>query len=157
MKLEERIESLKTDYEQFVDDCNVLEEEGLWNIDEYGEMESWIANDILCAIIRLVAADGKFTQEEVDFINNTFGDTSLGINYSIEELKEVHDNCLEKIDSLFEEGIPETVEMLSAINNDVVAEYRELLMQICTIVAESDAEIAEDEKEEVMHLMELLK
>ena len=156
MKYDERIENLKKNYEQFVDECNAFEEEGIWNVDEYGEMESWIANDILCAVIRLVAADGKFTKEEVDFINDAFGDTSLGLNYSIEELKGVYNNCLDKIDNLYEESIPETVKMLSAINNDIVEEYRKLLMQICAIVADCDDKIAEGEKKEVMRLMEVL-
>ena len=119
-------------------------------------MEAWVADDILCVIIRLVAADGKFTQEEVDFINDAFGDTSLGFDYSIDELKEVHKNCLEKIDTLFEEGIPETVKMLSDLDEDAAIRYRELLLQVCRLVSESDDEIAVGEKKEVMRLMELL-
>ena len=157
MSQKDRIEGLKLNYEQFIDGCNALEEEGLWSVEENGEMEAWVANEILSVIIRLVAADGKFTQEEVDFINDAFGDTSLGFDYSIAELKEVHNNCLEKIDTLFEEGIPETMKMLSDLDEDAVTRYRELLLQICRIVSESDNEIAEGEKKEVLRLMELLQ
>ena len=156
MNRKDRIEGLKLNYEQFIDGCNALEEEGLWNVEENGEMEAWVADDILCVIIRLVAADGKFTQEEVDFINDAFGDTSLGFDYSIDELKEVRKNCLEKIDTLFEEGIPETVKMLSDLDEDAAIRYRELLLQVCRLVSESDDEIAVGEKKEVMRLMELL-
>jgi len=157
MTINERIEGLKVNYEQFIHGCDALEEGGLWNVEEKGDLEAWIANDILCVIIRLVAADGKFTQEEVDFINNTFGNTALGFCYSIEELKEVYNNCQDKIDNLFEEGIPETIKILSDLDEDAVNGYRNLLSQICGIVIESDSEISPSETEQAKYLMDLLK
>ena len=58
---------------------------GLWDKEALGEMDVFYSNDLTSVIIRLIATDGKITQKEVDFLNETFD-----FEYTLDELIDVY-------------------------------------------------------------------
>ena len=85
--LKESVDAFNSLYEAFVEECDVLENDGKWNVEHYGDMETWFYNDFLCAIIHMIAADGQIKQPEVDYLNELLGNTSLGFTYTYPELR----------------------------------------------------------------------
>jgi len=63
------IDSYKTKHEAFLIGCDSIEELGLWDKENLGEMDVFYSNDLTSIIIRLIATDGKITQKEVDYLN----------------------------------------------------------------------------------------
>ena len=90
-------ESFKFKFEKFLTGCDSIEEMGLWNLEENGEMDAYYSADLTSVIIRLIAADGNVTQKEVDYLNDIFG-----FEYTVEELAAIYDDCAEAIDTILE-------------------------------------------------------
>ena len=93
-------ESFKTKYERFLIGCDSIEELDQWDKEANGEMDVYYSNDIVSVIIRLIAADGSFSERETDYLNEFFG-----FDYTTEELKNIYDDCGEAIESLFDEDL----------------------------------------------------
>ena len=138
------IDSFKMKHEAFLVGCDAIEEMGLWNKEAYGEMDVFYSNDLVSVIIRLIATDGKISQKEVDYLNETFD-----FEYTLEELTEVYENCLEDIDHAFDENFENGITYMRRINAKLADAYKELLSLICTIIIESDEVVAEAELAEV--------
>ena len=151
-KLAEYSESFKLKYEKFLIGCDSLEEMGLWDKEAFGEMDAFYSTDLVSVIIRLIAADGAISQAEVAYINDIFGFT-----YTVEELKNLYDECGEAIESLYEEGMASGLSVMKEINERLAAAYQELLSLICDIVMESDGVIAAPELEMARKLKALGK
>ena len=151
-KLAEYSESFKLKYEKFLIGCDSLEEMGLWDKEAFGEMDAFYSTDLVSVIIRLIAADGAISQAEVAYINDIFGFT-----YTVEELKNLYDECGEAIESLYEEGMASCLSVMKEINERLAAAYQELLSLICDIVMESDGVIAAPELEMARKLKALGK
>ena len=66
------IEEFKVKYDAFLIGCDSIEELGMWDKEEFGEMDAFYLNDLSSVVIRLIAADGKITQKEVDYLNAPF-------------------------------------------------------------------------------------
>ncbi|MBQ6662760.1 MAG: hypothetical protein IJM69_04400 [Firmicutes bacterium] len=145
------MEAFKLNYEKFLVACDAVEKDGLWNTEEDGEMEAWFANDVSCAIVRLIASDGVFRQKEVDLLND-----ALGFAYTVEELEAVYDDYSEKIDVLFEEELPASIEQLEELNPELADDYRSMMRLICDVIIEADETVTEREKEDAEHLKALL-
>ena len=145
------LEAFKLHYEKFLVACDAVEKDGLWNTEEDGEMEAWFANDVSCAIVRLIASDGVFRQEEVDLLNDAFG-----FSYTVEELQMVYDDYSEKIDAFFEEDVPASLAQLEELNPELAEDYRSMLRLICDVIIEADETVTEREKEDARHLKVLL-
>ena len=139
--LQENMAGFRLNYEKFLVGCDALEEEGLWPKEELGEMDVYFANDLACVIIRLIAADGVFADEEIDFLNG-----ALGTSYTVEELESVYNWCGEKINIMFESEIGESVARLNELNPSLAATYKQMLELIAKIVIESDGTVTEEEK-----------
>ena len=139
--LQEYMAGFRLNYEKFLVGCDALEEEGLWPMDELGEMDVYFANDLACVIIRLIAADGVFAEEEIDFLNG-----ALGTNYTVEELESVFNWCGDIINTMFEREIDESIAQLTELNPDLAAIYKQMLELIAQIVIKSDGVITESEK-----------
>lgn len=133
-------EEFKYKHEAFITGCDSVEQMGLWNLDELGEMDVFYANEMMSLILRLVVADGRVEQGEVDFINDLFG-----FSYSLKELKEVYENCEDLIASIFDSEIPEGLHLLRSINERLAGAYRELLALLSDIIIAGDGVVSEKE------------
>ena len=145
------MEAFKLNYEKFLVACDAVEQDGLWDTEENGEMEAWFASDVTCVIVRLIASDGVFRQKEVDLLND-----ALGFAYTVEELEAVYDDYSEKIDVLFEEELPASIEQLEELNPELADDYRSMMRLICDVIIEADETVTEREKEDAEHLKALL-
>lgn len=143
-------ESFKLKLEKFLLGCDAVEELGLWDKEQYGEMDVFYQNDLVSIIIRLIAADGVISGREVDYLNKNFG-----FSYSIAELRDVYQNCREEIGHSFDEAFENGITLMRSINEKLADAYKELLGLICDIIIESDGVVTETEQEEVKRLKAL--
>ena len=134
-------------HESFLIGCDSIEEMGLWDKEALGEMDVFYSNDLTSVIIRLIATDGKITQKEVDFLNETFG-----FEYTLDELIDVYNSCKDDIGHAFDENFENGITYMRKINAKLADAYKELLSLICEIIIESDGVIAESEIAEVKRL-----
>lgn len=144
-------DEFKSKYERFLIGCDSVEEIDLWDRDEYGEMDVFYQNDLLSIILRLIAADGEITYDEVNCLNENFG-----FEYTTEELADIYEGCYDAIGVSFDEKFEDAVEMLNSVNAKLADAYRELVCLICDIIIESDNLITSEETEEAKRLKELL-
>ena len=141
------IDSFKMKHESFLIGCDSIEEMGLWDKEALGEMDVFYSNDLTSVIIRLIATDGKITQKEVDFLNETFD-----FEYTLDELIDVYNSCKDDIGHAFDENFENGITHMRKINAKLADVYKELLSLICEIIIESDGVIAESEIAEVKRL-----
>ena len=127
-----------------------MEELGLWDKENLGEMEGYYVNDMVSVIIRLIATDGRITEKEVAYLNETFG-----FEYTVEELTAVYENCQEDLGHAFDENFENGIARMRRINEKLADAYKALLALICRIIIESDGVVAAVEVIEAMHLQEL--
>lgn len=136
-------ENFKIKHEQFLIGCDSIEESGLWDKEQYGEMDVFYSNDMASIIIRLIASDGRITEREVSYLNENFG-----LDYTLETLTEVYEHSKEAIGASFDEVFENGVALLRSINEKLADAYKELLALVCDIIIASDgivtpAEIAD--------------
>ena len=141
------IDSFKMKHESFLIGCDSIEEMGLWDKEAHGEMDAFYSNDLTGVIIRLIATDGKITQKEVDFLNETFD-----FDYTLDELTDVYNSCKDEIGHAFDENFENGITYMRKINSKLADAYKELLSLICEIIIESDGVISELEVAEVKRL-----
>ena len=134
-------ESFKSKYERFITGCDSVELDGVWDKDEYGEMDVFYENELLSVILSLIVADGKISGEEAGYLNENFG-----FSYSVEDLKNAWLNCEEEIGTYFEDHFKAGYTMLRGFNEKLAAAYKELFDLICRIIAESDGVVSDSEK-----------
>lgn len=151
-KLNALSESFKMKYEKFLIGCDSIEEIDLWDKEAYGEMDGFYSNDIVSVIIRLIAADGSFTEKETAYLNDLFG-----FDYTAEELKGIYDDCGDSIENLFEKDLGEGIANLKKINDKLADIYKDLLLTVCDIVIESDGVIDRAELELAKQLKDIVK
>jgi len=144
------IDDFKFKYDSFLIGCDSIEEMKLWDKKRLGEMDAFYSNDMAGIIIRLIAADGKITQREVDYLNETFS-----FEYTLDELTEIYDLCREDIGRSFDENFENGITYMRKINSKLADAYKELLSLICRIIIESDGIITESEAAEVKRLKEM--
>ena len=140
--IDELTESFKFMYEKFLLGCEDIEKDVDWNEEEYGQMGAYFANDISCIILSLVVADGNISEEEVHYVNSNFD-----YKYDIDELRNVYENCKEKINSIRDGELEKDIELLESFNSKLADFFKELLEVICEIVVASDGVVASDEDE----------
>lgn len=146
-------EQFRTNVEAFLEACEVLQANGLWEEAEYGNIQAYYVNDLVCIITRIIAADGKITESETKLLGDVFG-----FDYSVEELQEVYDICAEYIAELFDTGVSEAYGMLKEKDENLAMNYKELMIEAGNVAMDSDnmIMISEKEKEAVQKLQELL-
>ncbi len=142
-KIDRLTDEFKFKYERFWIGCDALEELDRWNKEEYGEMDVFYQNDLVSVILRLIAADGKISDQEVKYLNENFG-----FDYTTEELEEVYENCKDEIVHYFDEQFVNGVSLMRSINDKLADSYKELLGLICDIIIESDDVISPEEIKE---------
>ncbi len=140
--IKNKVESFKLQFEKFLIGCDSVEEQGMWNKEEYGEMETYFTVDLTGIIIHLIASDGEITEKEAGYLNDCFGFT-----YTAEELKSIYNEFGDAFASLFDEDITGGFALLKAINRKLAQAYVNMLVTVCEIVAESDLQIKDAEKD----------
>lgn len=147
------VEQFQTKVETFLEACKSLEDRGLWEEEEYGNVQAYYVNDLVCIITRIIAADGEITEREVQFLGEVFG-----FDYSVEELEEVYEICLDSIRDMFETGVNEAYQLLKNKDMDMADSYKELILLAGKVAMDSDGMIMSSaaEKDELRKLQELL-
>ena len=140
-------QEFNTKYERFFIGCDAVEDSGLWDIEEYGDMEAFYQNDLVSVIIRLIAADGSISSKEVEYLNKSFG-----FEYTVEELNEVYKSCKDDIGSYFDEQFQNGISVMRSKNEKLADAYKELLGLICDIIASSDGIVSSEEADEIRNL-----
>lgn len=138
-------------YERFHLGCDAIEETGAWDKEKFGEMGAFYENDLLSMILRVIVADGKISEKEVEYLNRNFA-----FDYTVESLAEVYDNCRAAIGESFDEKFKNGVECMKNINVKLAAIYTEMLGIICDILIASDGEISPNEIQEAQRIKSLL-
>ena len=146
--LDQLTESFKLKWDKFLVSCDALEEENdTWDLERYGEMDVYYEMALVSAILRLIAADGKITEQEADYLNRVFGFT-----YTREALEEVWDNCADNLDEEFDARLAGDIARLRCISEPLADRYAELVRLVCDILAESDGAVSESEAEAIASL-----
>ena len=135
-KIEMLSESFKLKYELFLNGCDSLEEIDRWDKESLGEMDTYYVNDLVSVVLRLIAADGVFSEKETEYLNRFFG-----FDYTPEDLQKIYADLKDAIDALFSEGIASGIEMLREINLPLSETYRDLLCTACDVIIASDSVI----------------
>lgn len=144
-------EAFRVQYERFIFGCDAIEETGAWDKETFGEMGSFFENYLVSLILRLIVADGKISEKEVEYLNRNFA-----FDYTVSTLTEVYDNCKEAIAGSFDEDFKGGVARLEKINGKLAAVYKGLLCSICDIVIASDGEITPGEINEAKRIKALI-
>lgn len=145
-------ESFKTKFERFLIGCDSIEELDRWDKEANGEMDVYYSNDIVSVIIRLIAADGSFSEKETDYLNEFFG-----FDYTAEELKSTYEDCSDEIENLFDEELGSGIATMREINSNLADAYKELLLTVCDIIIESDGVIDGAEVELAQQLKNIVQ
>lgn len=146
------VDGFKRKHEAFILGCDAIEEMGLWNKGQLGEMDAFYTNDMTGIIIRLIAADGRITNKEVEYLNKTFG-----FDYTLEELKTVYENAGDCLEESFDESFANGITYMRRIAPLLADAYKELLSMICEIIINSDGVAAEAELAQAARLMAMCK
>ena len=137
-KIRNLAEGFKLKYEKFIHGCDSAEEMQKWNKEENGEMEAYFSNELVSVATVLIAADGRFSCCEIEFLNELFD-----FDYTSEELSKVYDDYCENIEEIFDDGVENVISILSGINMNLATSYKNLLATLCEIIIKSD-EIVEN-------------
>lgn len=145
-------ESFKLQYEKFIIGCDCQEEIENWDKDENGEMDVFYENDMLTILIRLIASDKSVSENEVAFLNESFG-----FELTAERFAEIYEDCAERLGTDFNESFTTGAKILRSINKKLADEYQELLLLVCDIIANADGVYSEEERAEIGVLKKLFE
>lgn len=133
-------DGFKLKHELFINGCDSLEAQRKWDRETRGEMETYFLGDIMSIVIYLASADGEITTEETVYLNDM-----LGFKNSTKTYKDIYKSCKSEIDNIAQNKIPEGIKLLSDINTELAAHYKEMLQLSCKIVAMSDCFVTTEE------------
>lgn len=150
-KLDTYIDGYRLKLEKLIICCDGLEED-VWDIEEYGEMDSYLINELMSVVLPLVAVDGRVTEEEVEYVNRIFG-----TEYSLPELNiicmDVEGISYDEID----ERIRETSTLLKRISTELEESYRDMYVALCELIEVSDFELGVEEEDFLAALKDTMK
>ena len=151
-KLDAYIDGYKTKLDKLIICCDGLEEDDTWDMEEYGEMDSYLINELMSVVIPFVAVDGKVAEEEVDYVNRIFG-----TEYSQADLNII---CMDADDVSFEEiaeRIKETSTLLKRISEELEESYRDMYVALCELIEVSDFNLKLEEESFLKSLKETME
>ena len=144
----EKAAELNRRYAEFIDSCDSREESTKWDVEQRGQMEMYIANELTCILLRLSASDGIITDEEAALYN-----TVMGTEYSTAELKDIYDSLSDAINSYSVEGIVADMNTLKDEFPELAADYAVIVCDACELLVGSDGLVSEDEVQTAKDLM----
>lgn len=116
-------------WEKFAIACDKMEQDGIWDAEQYGGMKAYFANDMLCILLKLAASDKIVTYTECDMINDIIG-TTITRDEANEILTQLGD-----VDGMISQGYA----LLRELNAEVAGEYKDVVRLACIAVSESDS------------------
>ena len=150
-KFNEYVNGYKLKLEKLIICCDGLEEDNSWNLEEFGEMDSYLVNELMSVVLPLIAVDGKISEREVEYVNRIFG-----TEYSLPDLRvicmDVEDVDYKEID----ERIRETSELLKVINKELEESYRDMYVALCELIEVSDLNLSVEEEDFLVSLKETM-
>ena len=150
-KFNEYVNGYKLKLEKLIICCDGLEEDNSWNLEEFGEMDSYLVNELMSVVLPLIAVDGKISEREVEYVNRIFG-----TEYSLPDLRvicmDVEDVDYKEID----ERIRETSELLKVINKELEESYRDMYVALCELIEVSDLNLSVEEEDFLVSLNETM-
>ena len=151
-QLDMSAETFQIKFEQFLIGCEEIEQGDIWNLEEYGEMQDYYAGLIVSMILRIVTSEGWISDEDIEYLNLLFG-----FSYDGGELEQVFEGCRDMVTSPeFETDLKKSALLLRQISTERYHEFHELVGLIGEIFANSEGFISESQKNEMLHLQELL-
>lgn len=138
-------------YERFLIGCDAIEEEGLWDKDEFGEMDVFYQNDLVGVILRLIASDGKIEERETEILAGYFG-----FDLTPREARTAYESFRSEAGASFDEEIVRGYEKMRGINRKLADAYKDLLSLVCEIVISCDGVVEAAEIEEAKRVKNLL-
>ena len=140
--MERKSDGFRVLYDQFVNSCDAAEEAGKWDKEEYGEMEGYFFNTLMGILMNVVNADGNIGEREAEALNENFG-----FSYTVDELIELYGYCGKDLEANYAENTRAAMELLCGIDEGLAERFRELVLTICEIVAESEDGVLESEED----------
>ena len=124
------VESFKTKFESFLIGCDAVEELNLWDKSKHGEMDSFYTNDLIGIVLRFISIDGRVSQSEVDFFNDT-----LGFHTTIDEITNIYETCKDAlVDASFDESFENGISLMRKINSQLADAYKEILIEMLHVI-----------------------
>ena len=148
-ELEDRSAGFQAKYDGFVHSCDAAEADGRWDRAEYGEMEGYCFSALMGILLSLINADGNIGSRETEFLNRNFG-----FSYTVDDLIELYGYCGRDIEANSGENAREVMALLRETGGGLAEEFRDLVLLICDIIAESDDGVNEQEADMLRHLRE---
>ncbi|MBQ4350125.1 MAG: hypothetical protein II768_02610 [Clostridia bacterium] len=140
--MERKNDGFRVLYDQFVNSCDAAEAAGKWDKEEYGEMEGYFFNTLMGILMNVVNADGNIGEREAEALNENFG-----FSYTVDELIELYGYCGKDLEANYAENTRAAMELLCGIDEGLAERFRELVLTICGIVAESEDGVLESEED----------
>ena len=134
------VDTFRTEFADFLNHCRALAASGVWNTEEYGDIEAFYTNDLASVMIRLSASDGEFSESEAHSLNGMFA-----YSYTAEEYSGLYESCRDRFDRYFDENFLSGYAYLQSADATLAEEYRGLLASVCSIIMESDNRVSPEE------------
>ena len=145
-------EDFRKRLEAFEMTCDSLDDVSEWNIDELGGMDVYYLNELVSMILRLIVADGTISAKEAEYVSKYFG-----FDYTVDDLNFIYENCRNELDHSFRERLLDDINKMRPVSEKLVEEFRGLADAICTIIAESDGAVTEEELKEIQNIKAALQ
>ncbi|MBR5680881.1 MAG: hypothetical protein IKX19_09540 [Clostridia bacterium] len=136
-----KCEEFRVLYDQFVNSCDAAETAGKWDMEEYGEMEGYFFNTLMGILMNVINADGHIGAREAEVLNDCFG-----FSYTVDELIELYGYCGKDLVANYADNARIAMDLLRGIDAALTERFRELVLAICGIVAESEDGVLESEE-----------
>ncbi len=151
-KLDLLSEGFRLKYERFMNSCDMQENLRNWDVEENGDMDVFFLNYLVSFILRIVAADGRISKDEVKYVNETFG-----FRYSKEDLTAAYEECKDVIGAEFEDQFRKDLELMRSVSEVILRQYLDLLDTVCDIIIRSDGIVDRSETEEAKRIRALVQ
>ena len=139
----EKAAAINKRYGEFIEKCDRCEESRQWDVEQYGQMEMYLSNELTCILLRISAADGNISDEEVELFN-----AICGTSYSLEGLKAVYDEMGDTIRSYSVEGFIKDLAELKEKFTELMVEYAVIVCDSCALLCACDGVVSDEEQQE---------
>ena len=104
-------------------------------------MEGYFFNTLMGILMNVINADGNIGAREAEVLNDCFG-----FSYTVDELIELYGYCGKDLEANYADNARIAMDLLRGIDAALTERFRELVLAICGIVAESEDGVLESEE-----------
>ena len=145
------LENFSKSYQEFLDECDKLEESGRWNTDELGPAAVYFESDVFGAILQVMSVVGVSERTEAEVLNALFG-----TQYTPRELSDMYQSAKPTLQAYLNEDSDDALTLLQKIDPNMAESYRNLILEACRIVSLSDGVAEKSERMLIASLREAL-